>query len=614
MLMRRLVLQWFDRCAASPGRLTASVYAAPLPTRLSVAGLFVAAGMSPLALGREPPYALLCLAVGMSAMLGGIVPGVFATLSSALLLNQRTETSWAMLAPYLATGVIFSLFAEGGHRVRSRPADLSPPPGAPGEQLAHVALAAPGVIGAFYVDANGHVAYRYVSPKSRPVFGLDPEEICADAGVFFKRLHEEDLSALNEGLFRSARELSLLVVEFRFDHPENGTIWLEAQAAPLREPDGLVVWHGYASDITSRKRAELALAESAARLQATIDAAQDAVLTMSANGQIKSANRAGAVMFGYDVQEIVGVQFGELIVQASNGDESIVVTEAGESREVDGRRKNGATFPASVSVSEATIEAQSQLVAFIKDLTRQRKIQEHLDQFHQNRLDAMGGMAAALAHEINQPLAANATYLRVARRLVEKSQHSDQALVDILDKAAEQTLRAGRIVTNIKDLLRRDDPDKTLVRLHDVISQSCDGKAARLEYPDIKIGLDLRATRDCVVADQAQLRQVLAALIRNASEAMRSAERRELTVSTANPDDGTIRVDVIDSGCGLPESYDGDCFEPLASTKAGGMGVGLSISRSIMEAHYGRIWATPNAGGGAVFSFALPLQHSEIDV
>jgi C4-dicarboxylate-specific signal transduction histidine kinase len=236
-----------------------------------------------------------------------------------------------------------------------------------------------------------------------------------------------------------------------------------------------------------------------------------------------------------------------------------------------------------------------------------------VERLRQDRLDALGGMATTLAHEINQPLSATATYLKVARRLLDKSRPPGGAdVMDVLDKATAQTLRAGRIVTSLRDLVQRGEPDKTIVSMHALIHEAQDSVLAESALSGVAVRLDCRALRDKVVADRTQLRQVLRSLIRNAVDAVQFADRRELVVATSNPDDLVIRVDVTDTGCGI--SADDDCFEPFTTTKAKGMGIGLSISRSIIEAHYGRIWARTNAGGGAVFSFTLPLQDPEIDL
>lgn len=228
-------------------------------------------------------------------------------------------------------------------------------------------------------------------------------------------------------------------------------------------------------------------------------------------------------------------------------------------------------------------------------------------------LDTVSGTAAALAHEVNQPLAATVTYLKVARRLLEKSGTDAPEVFDVLEKASQQTLRAGRIVTSLRDLVRRRELDKSFVHINDLIGNTINLPEIAADISHTTIELEKGARRDYALVDREQIRQVIIGLARNALEAMRSTKTRRLVISTSNPDNRTIRVDVIDTGCGLPESWADGAFEPFATTKANSMGVGLSISRSIIERHEGRIWAAPNREGGAVFSFVLPLAESEND-
>lgn len=487
------------------------------------------------------------------------------------------------------------------------------------EQLESVAATTPGVVFSFYLGDDSHIAYRYVSPKAKAVFGVAAEDICADARVFYRRVHVADHDHLNAALVESAHSLSHWDVEFRFEHPEKGAIWLEAQAAPVCEQDGKLVWHGYVSDVTERKRSEIALAETAARLQAMIDGAQDAVITMDSDGRIQSVNRAALSMFGHDAGELAACNITALLSDVATRPETkeandLRALEAGIGHrwEVEARRRNGKVFPAEFSLSEARYDHRRILIGFVKDLSEQRKVQQRVEKLNRDRLDAMAGMAGKLAHEINQPLAATATYLKVARRLLERPpQEAGTNIVELIDKATIQTLRAGKIVNSLRQLVARGEPDKTLVSVHELILNTYDSMLADGANTDAQIRLERNASRDDVVADRAQLQQVLVILMRNAIEAMQETEKQELIVSTSNPDDRTIRVDVTDTGGGLAGNVEEDFFEPFATTKEKGMGVGLSISRSIIEAHYGRIWAKPNPRGGAVFSFTLPLQNAE---
>lgn len=487
-----------------------SAYAAPLPVRLLIAALIL--GMATVArfaiaptVGDRLPYATYFLAVEISALLGGVIPGVFATLASAVL------------------------------------------------------------------------AHLYFSPIASPRDEIGLLLFVASCTFF---------SGVTEVLHRT--RLKLAKARVRHD-----------------------------ADIASRERFELLLTENAKQLQATIDAAPDAVLTMDSEGRVQSVNRAGTSMFGYSTHEIIGMTVEALVepspAEGSPPDNRIKILNHKETRAILGKRKDGHVFPAELTVSETSFDRVRLFVGFIKDLTERQKFEQKVEELHNNQLDALGGMASALAHEINQPLAATTTYLKVARLLLEKSPSgAGSDVLQVLEKATGQTRRAGRILASLRDLVQRGEPDKTLVGVNQLIVEAVDSLQQDRASDHISIVRQPRAVRDLVLADRTHLRQALVNLLRNAIEAMESADRRELLLSTSNPDDLTIRVDVIDTGCGLPNSPDRDCFEPFTTTKVNGMGVGLSVSRSIIEAHEGRIWAAPNADGGAVFSFTLPLQESDI--
>src|SRR5208283_4700420 len=227
-------------------------------------------------------------------------------------------------------------------------------------------------------------------------------------------------------------------------------------------------------------------------------------------------------------------------------------------------------------------------------------------------LNALGGMATNLAHELNQPLTASAGYLLTARRLLKVPQELRPASIEgILDKAAEQNMRAAGIVRQLREFIMRGEPEKAFVNLHDLIREISQTMAAGMSEADVSLGLQLGANVDRVFVDSVQIKQVLVNLISNAIEAMTASAERKLTISTSLIRDLRIRIDVADTGVGFSEVIKEKLFEPFATTKADGMGIGLSISRSIVEAHYGTMWAESNPGGGAVLSFVLPMANAE---
>jgi C4-dicarboxylate-specific signal transduction histidine kinase len=228
-------------------------------------------------------------------------------------------------------------------------------------------------------------------------------------------------------------------------------------------------------------------------------------------------------------------------------------------------------------------------------------------------LNAMGGLATGLAHEINQPLSACGAYLATARRLLKMPVDMQSSSVDdVLNSAAEQNMRAGEIVNHLRAFIMRGEPDKIFLGLHQIIGEACYIAVSGIDTVDFDLNLQLDAPNDSILADRVQIKQVLVNLIRNAIEAMKFSSDRKLTVSTHLIED-SIRTDVIDTGCGFPSELTPDLFQPFNTTKPGGMGIGLALSRSIVEAHHGIIWAESIPGAGTVFSFLLPLANAETE-
>ncbi len=248
------------------------------------------------------------------------------------------------------------------------------------------------------------------------------------------------------------------------------------------------------------------------------------------------------------------------------------------------------------------------VVATFIDVSSLADSERRLQQLHDFRLNAMKGMATGLAHEINQPLAATANYLQTARRLLQTPPEQRRANVEeMLTSAHEQVMRAGRIIMQLREIAARGEPDKTLHSVHALIREVYEEKKAEAERAKVAMSLHLDARDESTLMDEAQIKLVLANLVRNALEAMNGAQKRELTISTTNIDGDAIRVDVADTGCGLSEEIKASLFEPFPSGKLHGMGIGLSICQLIVEGHDAKIWAESRPGGGAVFSFTLPL-------
>ena len=219
----------------------------------------------------------------------------------------------------------------------------------------------------------------------------------------------------------------------------------------------------------------------------------------------------------------------------------------------------------------------------------------------------MGEMASTLAHELNQPLAAMVNYLKGSRRLLENSTDERAELIKgAMDKAAEQAMRAGWVIQRLRDFVARGETEKRIESINRLIEESSALALVSAKQQCVQVSLTFDPAIDLVLIDKIQIQQVLVNLLRNALEAMQNSPRRELVVSTAPEPDYMAAVKVTDTGPGINPDIASKLFQPFVSTKRQGMGVGLSISRTIIELHGGRILAEPNPDGGTIFRFTLP--------
>ena len=364
--------------------------------------------------------------------------------------------------------------------------------------------------------------------------------------------------------------------------------------------DGVVVTF---VDISERRRAEEALRESEARMRAVIDGVADAIVTINEAGIIQSVNLATTRMFGYGADELIGHSVNGLAPESRRSQydgymQRYLRTGGSEisNREVEARRKDGSTFPAELTVSEIRLDEERLFIGFVRDLSERRRFEARLDRLHKGRLDVMANMATALAHEINQPLAAASNYLSAARQILGAEAVPNRLAAESLEKASAQMLRAAHIISHLREFMARGEPNKVERSLHALIRGACDLMQASAKEAGVEIVLLLNAAEDQVLADQVQVEQAILNLMRNAIEAMSEARERKLIIATSL-EEGMVRTDVSDTGPGLDPSAHSDLFVPFTSTKPNGLGVGLSISRSIIEAHYGTIWAEDNPGG-----------------
>jgi two-component system CheB/CheR fusion protein len=386
----------------------------------------------------------------------------------------------------------------------------------------------------------------------------------------------------------------------------------------LNKVDGVVMT---LIDITERQRAANALRESDARLRSIIDGVGDAIIAADTEGRILWFNRATTDMFGYRGEELFGFgldmlapesvrrQHAEIIRNYLDSGKGRVI---GIGREIEAQRKDGSVFPAELTVSEIRRDGERLFIGFLRDLSERRRFEARLQRLHENRLSSMANMATELAHEINQPLTAAANYLEAARRRSadQRGEIIPEETRKFMQAATDQVLRAGRIVNRLRQFISRGEPDKKRQSLHALIVTACELVSPMVRAAEVDVTLRLDAQSDQVLVDGVQMEQVFVNLFRNAVDAMDKSAVRRLTVSTRRPD-GVIQVEIADTGVGLSGSESSELFLPFTTAKSEGLGVGLSISRAIVEDHYGKMWAVSNSEGGATFAFNLPLAEDE---
>jgi two-component system, LuxR family, sensor kinase FixL len=380
------------------------------------------------------------------------------------------------------------------------------------------------------------------------------------------------------------------------------------------------------NDITELKLAEQDLFAREAHLTSILETVPDAMIVIDEAGIMHSFSAAAERLFGYRPNEVIGRNVRMLMPSPYRGAHDGYLERyhrtherriIGIGRVVVGERKDGSTFAMELSVGEMKSSNRRYFTGFIRDLTERQSTEARLQELqteliHISRLTAMGEMASALAHELNQPLSAIANYMKGSRRLLEGRSDPNAILIrDAMNKAAEQSLRAGEIIRRLRDFVSRGETERRVESLKKLIEEASALALVGAKEHGIRVTFHIDAAYDTVLVDKVQIQQILLNLIRNAVEAMDQSDRRELMISTRAQGAGFIEISVSDSGPGIAQDIAPQLFQPFVTTKPLGMGVGLSISRSIVESHGGQIKCEPNAGGGTVFRFTVPRVTNE---
>ncbi|BBD02755.1 MULTISPECIES: sensor histidine kinase [Sphingobium] len=350
----------------------------------------------------------------------------------------------------------------------------------------------------------------------------------------------------------------------------------------------------------------------------------DALIVIDMRGRIVSFSPAAQRMFQYAEGDVLGENISMLMPSPdrerhdgyidhylTTGERRII----GIGRLTSARRRDGSTFPIELSVGEVETEGRRLFTGFIRDLTERQQAERRVADLqaelaHAGRVTAMGTLAAALAHELNQPLTAIANYMEAGRDLLEGDGPVDRDMLrEAMNESAGQALRAGEIIRSLRESIKRGETMRQSEPLRGLLAEGAALAFIGIDSRGIDMDVSVDPAIDRVFVNRVQLQQVVINLVKNAVEAMQDSPVRILRVTAAPATDvpGKVEVIVADSGPGLDPDMSRTLFTPFSTTKARGLGVGLSISQTIVEGHSGRIWAGPSSWGGTAFHFTLDI-------
>lgn len=362
--------------------------------------------------------------------------------------------------------------------------------------------------------------------------------------------------------------------------------------------------------------------DASSEWKALLDAAVDAIIVIDHRGKIETFNAAAEVIFGFTAQEVTGKNISHLMPEPyqrehdgyienylRTGDATII----GIGREAQAKRKDGSVFPIDLSVGEIPTDDQPKFVGIVRDLTERKQSEEEVYQTREKlaqfgRLSTLGEMAASLAHELNQPLTAIATYTQACQRLIESGKSDNAEILAVLKKCNAQAQRAGEVIRRLRQFVRKRELGRQEVSCGEIIHDIAALAEVDARNSSIPLTIDVAEGLPKISVDAVQIQQVILNLIRNGIDAMMNMDQygKGISVAVSKFEDNQVRIEVTDHGSGITKEAEEHIFQPFFTTKSSGMGLGLAICRSIIESHGGVLGFRRNPSGGTTFYFTLP--------
>jgi len=441
--------------------------------------------------------------------------------------------------------------------------------------------------------------------------------------VTYEEDHELNLELIGE-LWEGKRQH--FQIEKRYRRKDSKLVWVRNNVTLVPGTGGVGPFlFTIVEDITERKKEESERRYIEQRYRVMVETASDAVVCIDESSAILLANPATTKVFGYDPADLIGKPLTMLMPEylrklhedgfrrySATGQRHI----NWQGTELTGLRKNGQEFPVEVSFGELTADGHRIFTGFVRDISERKQAEELRASLHAtqlelaqvSRLTTMGELAASIAHEVNQPLTAVTNNANACLRLLARRNLDPEVLRRALEEIVADGTRASAVIARIRAFIKKTPAERKELDINDVIQEVLALARRGLSENRVLLELQLTKTLPLVLVDRVQLQQVLLNLIMNGIEAMTAVtdRRRMLWVQSRIDESGDVLIAVRDSGTGLGPESD-HVFTPFFTTKANGMGMGLAISRSLVESHGGRLWATPNSPHGAIFSFTLPV-------
>jgi two-component system sensor kinase FixL len=375
--------------------------------------------------------------------------------------------------------------------------------------------------------------------------------------------------------------------------------------------------------VSERWRLSKSLVESEGRRTAILNAARDGVLTIDSHGRIQSINPAVETLFSRSSEALIGQDLCEFVYAGPDLLHRlgwVARLPVGEARcwELDARSADGGAFPIELSVGQPDQSDTDHYTVVIRDISARREAEgrarkHQAELAHVSRVSLAGEMAAGLAHELSQPLTAISAYARGCLRLMDGPAPAPALLHEGIAEVVQQAERAGNVLDRLREFVRGGEGQRAPIALEPVIDAAIGFTRIEATQQGVEIEARINPGLPAVLADRIQLEQVLLNLLRNAMDAMEAAntEQRSIVVEARHRRRHSVEISVADSGPGVAAEVTDTIFEPFVTTKALGMGMGLSISRSIVESHGGRLLLAQSVGSGAIFAFDLPTADAE---